>query len=740
MSKGSQHSSVAGRLQTQLNRRVSPASLAVFRIGFGTILVWHLAKLLWPHPWGTKLAFQYLEPAWLCPYIGFEWIRAWPEPFLSIHVWVTMLAAAGVAIGCCYRFCTSVFCAGYTYLFLLESADYNNHYYLICLVAFLLIWMPANHSWSFDVWWRNRKTEIRKSQDTKIPFWPIFLLRSQLFVLYIFGAVAKLSADWLTGLPMFAPATMMHASLVNGGWLPSFIGVPQIALFLAWGGLIFDFLIGFMLLIPRTRLIGLVCMFFFHFSNNFLFSIGIFPVLAFTSSLIFFPADWPLLAARWPRRPRWNWRTLLGMQPRQPCKMSAQDELRPLKPAVLFFVVGWLTVQVLFPLRHYMIHADANWTEEGQRFAWRMMLRMKAPGHIVYYVQDDQVQVRRNNRPEINWDNWPFEGAGAMHVPIISSRFSWEDHRGLTVLFEPCLGRRIIFAVDGDPKKAAASIRRKWQSTFGRAPDSIQLTVSLPSAVAEMRRDVPSDDDETRDRLDKIEQLAQLETTGFGEESRRQHNLTDTVELMLRNETTEVSPLRQVHPFALQGGLPPVRRLLVVNDRQLTHGDQSSELGRLTNGSPYLIWLDLEQMRPRDWRHLPQQFVVYERGELGIIWNHFRELNWQQTKRLANRPHMIWLYAQRIADQWNESTGRKPAVRASTQVVLNYRSPQPIVDPDCDLTEVDYSLFGHNDWITKVNGQMPQWHDMRPVVQSAEMSSPKLQMAVKDEHSLRKRR
>jgi vitamin K-dependent gamma-carboxylase len=653
-------SSRIGALQSELSRQVSPASLAVFRIGFGAIMVWHLAKLLWPHAWGTKLAFQYLDPAWLCPYIGFEWIRAWPEPFLTLHVWIVLLAAVGVALGCYYRICTTVFCVGYTYLFLLESADYNNHYYLICLIAFLLIWMPANQFCSVDAW-RQRRAKSPKDADSSaatIPFWPVFLLRSQFFVVYFFGGIAKFNADWLTGIPLLAPSARLHGSLAATGWLPSFIDVPEVALFLAWGGLVFDLLIGFLLLFPRTRLVGIVAMFVFHFTNNLLFSIGIFPVMAFTSSLIFFPSNWPLQAARWLRRPRWNLRMLLGMQPRQPSEASQQEKTKLLKPVVQFFVVGWLTIQVLIPLRHYLIPGDANWSEEGQRFSWRMMLRMKAPGHMIYYVNDKKIQVRRNNRAEIDWDNWPFEGSGAMHVPIISSQFSWAQHSGLTIIFEPCLGRRIIFGVKTEPEEAAEMIRRHWRLTYGRVPDSIHTTVDLPTAVAAIRRSVPADEDQTHRLLDEVERLARLKTGLIWDESRRQLELTNAVELLLRSDSPSVEPLRRIHPFALQGAAAPGRQLLIVDDQQLTRGDRSVELRRLSDGSAFLVWLDLEQMRPRDWRRLPQQFVVYERGKLGIIWNHFRDLNWQQTERMANRPHATWLYAQHIADRWKDATDR----------------------------------------------------------------------------------
>jgi hypothetical protein len=42
---------------------------------------------------------------------------------------------------------------------------------------------------------------------------------------------------------------------------------------------------------------------------------------------------------------------------------------------MLFLVC--IALMLLLPLRHYGYHGDVNWTEEGHRMAWRMMLRHK---------------------------------------------------------------------------------------------------------------------------------------------------------------------------------------------------------------------------------------------------------------------------------------------------------------------------------------------------------------------------
>jgi hypothetical protein len=51
----------------------------------------------------------------------------------------TGVAGLLFALGLCYRACAVVVFLGYTYFFFLDAALFNNHYYLICLISFLMI-------------------------------------------------------------------------------------------------------------------------------------------------------------------------------------------------------------------------------------------------------------------------------------------------------------------------------------------------------------------------------------------------------------------------------------------------------------------------------------------------------------------------------------------------------------------------------------------------------------------------
>src|SRR6185437_14222123 len=53
------------------------------------------------------------------------------------------LAAACVMMGFLYRFAAPVLFLAFTYFFLLDQTRYMNHLYLICLISFLMCFLPA---------------------------------------------------------------------------------------------------------------------------------------------------------------------------------------------------------------------------------------------------------------------------------------------------------------------------------------------------------------------------------------------------------------------------------------------------------------------------------------------------------------------------------------------------------------------------------------------------------------------
>jgi len=718
--------SAPGRFKTiletarrELSHPVDGASLAFFRFCFGGVMLIHAIKYLWPQGNTTLLKFLYRETTFNFTYPGLHWIQPFPEPYMQLWVCLMAVAAFCVAVGICYRLSATTLCITYTYLFLTEVAKYNNHYYLMCLFAFLLIIVPADQRFSFSSLFR-RKTDREAPQSSYVPFWSIFLLRAQLFIVYFFGGIAKINEDWLTGIPMISKSQQILE------YFTPMIGMPDVdILFMAklicWFGLVYDISIGFLLIFRRTRLLAIVLTLMFHLSNHFLFPIGLFPAMAFLTTLIFFEPDWPVRFVRWFAKPQfsgpdWRWLkrgivglpligALLGWSDRK--SGFSEKTTRTMSPFIFSFVAGYLVLQAVLPFRHYLVAGDANWTEEHHDFSWRMMLRSKDASHIIYHVVDtDLISVDDNQVARCNWSLWTDEKPKTLYVPVESSQFNWTHHPGLSATFEPLLGQRPIYRLtpEQDLETTRQEIIQTWKKTYNRdvnVVESITLSDLKPLLKAKSQKIQLAES--TKERIATVIKLQTdlSKINGYQQEQARSRLVFELEMLNLSKDAHRIRPLlRSLHPFALQGATFPQERFLVIDDPNW--GSNSHDPQKLSNGKEFLVWMDLGRLRQSDWEKLPQWFLTFEDRELRIVWNYMGDLNSIQKKRFSISPWMIHQFAGHIAERWEEESSRRPRVRVVSNLMLNYRKTQPLIDPFVDLASTPYDLFGHNEWILPV--------------------------------------
>lgn len=338
-------------------RPVDSASLAVFRFLFGAIMVWETYRYFQ----FDRITRYYVEPNFFFTYELFPMVSPWPEPWIYLHFVAMGLFALGVMLGVFYRLSAYFFFLTYTYVFLLDKAQHNNHYYLIILLALLLTFVDGHRSFSLDRWRKGFTNDF-------IPFWQVFILQAQIFIVYLYAGIAKMNRDWFAGEPI---RTWLH-NRANDPILGSFFETEIATYFFGYGGLFFDLSIGFLLIWRRTRFVALLGLLFFHLLNKWLFSIGVFPYIMIASTILFIDPDWPrrILGQAAPRLPE-NW-SLPNISYRR---------------WITAFVTIYLILQVLLPLRHWLYPGEVSWTEEGHRFSWHMKLRSKQ-AMITFYVTD----------------------------------------------------------------------------------------------------------------------------------------------------------------------------------------------------------------------------------------------------------------------------------------------------------------------------------------------------------------
>lgn len=349
----------AQRVTERLFSRVDGASLAFFRFAFGVTM------LVETYRYWFKIEHKWLEPTYFFTFPGFDWVQPWPGDGMYIHFWVMGTAASMVAVGYLYRLAMPVFMVCFSYIFLLDQTNYLNHFYLVCLIALTLCLVPAHRTWSLDalLWPRD--------DDRTVPAWGLWMVRFHVALPYLFGGIAKLNPDWLRGEPL----RIWLAKNTDFPIVGRFFTEEWMVYFASYSSLIFDLMVVPLLLWRRTRYFALAAAILFHLSNMKLFSIGIFPWLMLSATLIFFSPDWPRRVLAYFKSDE-----TLALPERAFRADRATGAARPLgwpKRLLLAALGLYVAVHLLLPFRHLLYPGDCSWTEEGHTFAWHMMLRTK---------------------------------------------------------------------------------------------------------------------------------------------------------------------------------------------------------------------------------------------------------------------------------------------------------------------------------------------------------------------------
>ena len=366
---------------------VSGASAAAFRIAFGTLGVIAVLRFA-ARGWIDEL---YITPEHHFTYSGFWWVQPLPGWGMYAHFALLGLASIGVALGYRYRLSIAAFFLLFTWVELLDKTTYLNHYYLVSLLSFLMVFMPLHRTASLDA---------RRSPhplNGTVPVWVVWTLRAQLSAVYLFSGIAKLNPDWLFH------AQPLRIWLYNSSdilLIGALLKEPWTAYAMSWAGAAFDLTIVGWLLWRRSRPWAYAVVVVFHVLTWLLFPIGMFPWIMMTVALIFFPPDWPLRLHAglrlWSRHSRLRGNPARGAPdgpPHHDTRISWGSR----------FAVGALVllalVQILVPLRHWAYPGNVRWNEDGYRFSWRVLLTEKT-GHAQFRVRDPSTGQERLVYPD----------------------------------------------------------------------------------------------------------------------------------------------------------------------------------------------------------------------------------------------------------------------------------------------------------------------------------------------------
>ncbi|WP_300439624.1 HTTM domain-containing protein [Christiangramia sp.] len=343
-------------LNRWLFKQVDNSALVVFRALFGFLIAIEAFGAIFTG-WIRRTL---IEPDFTFNFIGFEFLQPLPGNGMLWYYGIMGLFGIFVMLG--YKYRLSIICYGIMWagVYLMQKSSYNNHYYLLMLLCFIMSFLPANRWFSLDA---KIKPEISK---ISMPRWVWVVIVLQLWIVYTYASVAKFYPDWLDGS---FPALLMRSKADY--WLVGeFLQQGWVRYAIAYFGLLFDLLIIPLLLWKRTRLPIFMAAIFFHLFNSFIFHIGIFPYMSLAFCIFFFPSE-----------------KINKVFLRKKKKHYDGDEI--IIPSYRNFLIGamsvWFIIQLALPLRHWFFQDDVLWTEEGHRLSWRMMLRGKS-GRITFKV------------------------------------------------------------------------------------------------------------------------------------------------------------------------------------------------------------------------------------------------------------------------------------------------------------------------------------------------------------------
>ena len=324
----------------------------IFLEGVGAVLTGWVEKTL-------------IEPKFTFNFIGFEFLQPLPGEWMVVYYIIMGAVGLAIMLGFQYRLSSLIFFLMWTSVYLMQKTHYNNHYYLMMILGFLMILVPANRFKSLDV----RLGYV--NEKLTCPRWTIWIFLLLVGLVYVTASLNKIHADWLEARPLkvwflYKSDYFLIGPLLAKEWF---------AYIISYGGVVYDGLIFFILLHPKTRNIGFVLSLVFNLFNSVVFQIGIFPYMMIAFSFMFYPGE---------RLRKWFFR-----KSGNPSKL----QIRPMPQFQYYLFLIFFLVNILLPLRHHLYAGDVHWTEEGHRLSWQMMLRAKS-GIPTFTVVNNQTGER----------------------------------------------------------------------------------------------------------------------------------------------------------------------------------------------------------------------------------------------------------------------------------------------------------------------------------------------------------
>ncbi len=349
-------------------------NLALFRIVFGLIMFTDMVHWL-----TSQLIYaEFIYPKYFFPFIDF--IKPLPAPLMTLVFYLLLISAVGICFGLFYRFFTIIFFILITYVFLIDKTQYLNHMYLICLISGLLCLTPANRIWSLD------KYFFGNNKIALVPNWTVLIFKFQIFIVYMFGALAKINYDWLNGHPL----KEWIENFIDLGHYQYLLYTPYSIAFLAYGGIFVDLVTPILLCFKQTFIYGAIIALTFHCCNAHMFNIGVFPYLMSGTLVLFIdPSIIEQLINKITIISKRIIPNSFNLDQNYNVANSKPEQSIYTSKILIAFMTIYVLLQLLLPIRRFFYPGNTSWSEYGHRYSWSMMLRQKYGKFTMWAINPD---------------------------------------------------------------------------------------------------------------------------------------------------------------------------------------------------------------------------------------------------------------------------------------------------------------------------------------------------------------
>lgn len=688
------------RFRERLGSAISAESLGFFRLVFGTAMVLATGRMLLHFGGATWHAglFPDRPDFWTFRYPGLEWIRPIGQPWFSILTLVMAFAAICVAAGFQHRVASAVLFSIWSYFHLLERSYHTHVDWLLAVIALLMIFLPADKAMGINV--AQGAPSPKAGADLGeagplIPFWPVFLLRGQLFIVFFFAGLQGL--DWL-GEELGGRAP----------WLPR-LGIVTL-------GILFPLL----LLTRRTRWLGILGITLLHAfeRTGWVGDLERFPLLAAGLLTIFLEPDWPSRLRKMILTRRVSWPDSGGKPP----STLAATPSGWTNAAVAILIVVWLGLQVVLPLRHWLIAGDVNWTREGEFFSWRLRSVRRETLSYRIMVTDESLLKADAGARFVDWER--LGDAQRVFRDHDPTRINWSALPPLVALYQSNWGERLVMNpyFGGRKERMTEEEARRWTGsywteTFGREPEAVERTLTPDQAFDQIRdlfveKLLPPF---VAARLKTARPLARRVADSSISLEERHHERVELAGLLYGFANLPlVGPdvraiLARVTPFAFDGGPGGPTGFLAITDSALYKKKSPAQNHHALDGERWrgetitgglVVDAVIDAWTPEDWLLLPPVVVVEgDSASLGLVWNPFQDLMPYQIRHLLTSPIASGDYAAHVAQVWSTRFGARPKVTIQNRVRIAGGPARATIDPEANLGEVEALPFRHREWV-----------------------------------------